>query len=160
MTVDPDTRHGPHRVFATHVQVVFVTKYRRPVLGAAHLRHLEAVFEQVSADFEAQLVEFNGETDHAHLHITHPPTVAVSNLLNTLNGVSARITRHDHPDPSRRSWSGHPWSPSYLAGSPAGTPMSVLRHFIEEQPRPVEAEPRTPIPPRPEGQGISAKGLP
>ena len=80
------------------MHLVFVTKYRRQVFDAAHLRHLETVFGEVCDDFEAELVEFNGETDHVHLHINYPPTVAVSNLVNSLKGVSARIMRRDHPD--------------------------------------------------------------
>jgi len=137
-------------MFATHVHVVFVTKYRRPVFDAAHLRHLQAVFE-------AQLVEFNGETGHVHLHINYPPKVAVSNRVNSLKGVSARIMRRDHPDLGRHLWRGHLWSPSCFAGSVGGPPLSVLRHYIDNQPRPVEAAPRTPIPPRPQGPGTSAK---
>ena len=146
-------------MFATHVHLVFVTMYRRQVFGTKHLRHLEAVFGQVREDFEAELVEFNGETDHAHPHISHPPTVAVSNLLNSLKGDSARIMRRDHPDVSRRFWPGHLSSPSYLAGSVGGAALSVLRHYIDNKQQPVEAEPPTPIRPRPERRGISAKGL-
>ena len=102
---------------------------------------------------------FNGETDHVHLLVTYPPKVAVSNLVNSLKGVSARIMRRDHPDLGRRFWRGHLRSPSYLAGSLEGAPLSVLRQYIDNQQRPVEGAPRTPIPPRPEGQGISAKEL-
>ena len=126
--------------------------------SAEHLRHLEAVFGEVCEDFEAQLVEFNGETDHVHLHITYPPKVAVSNLVNSLKGVSARIIRRDHPDLGRRFWRGHLRSPSSFVGSVGGAPLSVLHQYIDNQQRPVEAAPRTPIPPRPEQQGISAKG--
>lgn len=144
-------------MFAMHVHLVFVTKYRRGVFDAGHLRHLEAVFREVCEDFGAQLVEFNGEPDHVHLLVNYPPKVAVSNLVNSLKGVSARILRRDHPELARRFWRGHLWSPSYFAGSLGGAPFSVLRQYIENQQRPVEAPPRPPIPPRPEGRGVSAK---
>ena len=139
-------------MFAMHVHLVFVTKYRRRVFGAEHPRHLAAVFG-------AQLVEFNGETDHVHLPVNYPPTVAASNLDNSLKGVSARIMRRDHPDLARRFWRGHLWSPSHSAGSHGGAPMSVPHQHIDNQQRPVHAAPRTPIPPRPQGPGTSAKGL-
>ena len=32
-------------------------------------------------DFEAELVEFDGEDDHVHLLVEYPPKVAVSSLL-------------------------------------------------------------------------------
>jgi putative transposase len=82
--------------------------------------------------------------------------VAVSQLVNSLKGVSARIMRRDHPELEQRLWRGHLWSPSYFAGSVGGAPLSVLRQYIQDQQRPAEAPPRTPIPPRPEGQGLPA----
>ena len=104
-------------------------------------------------------MQFNGETDHIHLHLNYPPTVAVPNLVNSLKGVSARIMRRDHPNLGRRFWRGQLWSPSHFARSVGGAPLSVLRQYIDNQQRPDEAPPRTPIPPPPEGQGISAKAL-
>lgn len=121
--------------------MVFVTKYRWRVFSADHLRHLEEIFRAVCADFEAELAQFNGETDHVHLLVNYPP---------------ARIMRRDHPDLARRFWRGHLWSPSYFAGSVGGAPLSVLRQYVENQQRP-EAAPRAPIPPRPEGRGLSAR---
>lgn len=44
---------------------------------------------KVCTDFDAKLVEFNGERDHVHLLIEYPPKVAVSRLVNSLKGVSA-----------------------------------------------------------------------
>ena len=37
----------------------------------------------VCDDFEAELVEFDGEDDHVHLLVNYPPKVAVSNLVNS-----------------------------------------------------------------------------
>lgn len=49
----------------------------------------------VCADFESDLVEFNGETDHVHLLVNFPPEVAVSKLVNGPEGVSARRLRDE-----------------------------------------------------------------
>jgi putative transposase len=38
------------------------------------------VFAKVCADFEAHLVEMNGEDDHVHLLVEYPPKVAASTL--------------------------------------------------------------------------------
>ncbi|PRI47505.1 Transposase IS200 like protein [Haemophilus influenzae] len=76
-----------------HVHLVFVTKYRRDVFTKAILDDLNLVFESVCNDFEAKLVEFDGEDDHVHLLIEYPPKVAVSTLVNSLKGVSSRMIR-------------------------------------------------------------------
>ena len=43
-----------------HVHLVFVTKYRRDVFTKAILNDLQEIFASVCADFEAELVAFDG----------------------------------------------------------------------------------------------------
>ncbi len=50
-----------------HVHLVFVTKYRRGVFDSCAIEQLREVFTKVCADFEAQLMEMDGEDDHVHL---------------------------------------------------------------------------------------------
>ena len=120
-----------------HAHLVFVTKYRHEVFTDTHLTRLEAIFRDVCTDFECELVEFNGETDHVHLLVTFPPKVAVSHLVNSLKGVSSRYMRREFPELERHYWRAKRlWSGSYFAGSVGGAPISVLRQYIENQTRP------------------------
>jgi len=73
--------------------MVFVTKYRREVFTKEILNDLHVIFAQACLDFEAELIELDGEDDHVHLLVTYPPKVAVSNLVNSLKGVSSRLVR-------------------------------------------------------------------
>lgn len=66
---DGDLRHGRRCVFALHAHLVFVTKFRRNVFKSEHLEAMQAILAGVCKDFEAELVEFNGEHDHVHLLI-------------------------------------------------------------------------------------------
>ncbi len=120
-----------------HVHLVFVTKYRRGVLDDEMLRVCEDTMRRVCEDFEAELREFNGEDDHVHLLVHYPPKVAVSKLVNSLKGVSARILRRDFTGRANRAiMHGHFWSPSYFAASCGGAPLSIIRQYIEQQRRP------------------------
>jgi putative transposase len=49
-----------------HAYLVFVTKYRRAVFTDAMLTYCETTMRGVCDDLGAELVEFNGETDHVH----------------------------------------------------------------------------------------------
>lgn len=69
----PDVRTGRHVVYHLHVHLVFVTKYRRNALTDAMLTSTEEIMREVCADFEAELNQFNGEQDHAHLLVHYPP---------------------------------------------------------------------------------------
>lgn len=132
-----DIRHGRHCVFQMHLHLVFVTKYRREVFTKEVLADLQGIFSGVCNDFEAELVEFDGEQDHVHLLVNYHPKVAVSVLVNSLKGVSSRMIRQKgYPSLRRKLWGGALWSPSYFAGSCGGAPISVIRRYIEQQQTP------------------------
>ena len=88
-----EIRHGRHCTFLMHVHVVFIIKYRREVFTREILNELLPIFFSVCRDFEAELVEFDGEDDHVHLLVNYPPKVAVSKLVNSLKGVSSHLIR-------------------------------------------------------------------
>jgi len=73
----------------------------------------------VRSDFTATLIEFNGENDHVHLLLEHPPPCNYP-VVNSLKEVSPRRPRqrfqlHTHPD--------HPWSPSHFAAPRGDTTL-------------------------------------
>jgi len=143
-----DYRTGRHCVFALHVHLVFVTKFRRDVLSEPAIRDLTAIFARICKDFEATLVECSGEDDHVHLLVEYPPKLTLSRLVNSLKGVSSRLLREDRPEITGRYFKGVLWSPSYFAASCGGAPISIIRQYIEQQ--------RSALPPRPERRGFRA----
>jgi putative transposase len=128
-----DFRTGRHCVFALHVHLVFVTKYRRKVLTEAAHETLRALFARICQEFEARLVEANGEDDHVHLLVEYPPKMALSKLVNSLKGVSSRRLRQQHAEVAKRYYKGVLWSSSYFAASCGGAPLSIMRQYIEDQ---------------------------
>jgi len=137
MTDATDIRHGRHCVFLMHVHLVFITKYRCGVFSKKILDDLQEIFSGVCTDFEAELVEFDGEDDHVHLLVNYPPKVAVSTLVNSLKGVSSRMIRKKNYSSIRKNlWGDALWSPSYFAGSCGGAPIEILRQYIEQQKTP------------------------
>ena len=138
-----DIRTGRHCIFVLHAHLVFVTKFRHRVFTDGHLSRMEAIMRDVCADFETELVEFNSETNHVHLLVNFPPKVALPKLVNSLKGVSSRRMRQEFPDLVRHYYRANRlWSGSYSAGSVGGTPLTVLRQYIEEQNRPGQSTAR------------------
>lgn len=128
-----DIRKGRHCVFNLHVHLVFVTKYRHGVFSRAMLDDMKNIFVKVCKDFEAELVEFDGENNHVHLLVNYPPKVEISKLVNSLKGVSSRLLRKKYPELLKSYWKGVLWSPSYFAGSCGGAPISIIKQYIEQQ---------------------------
>lgn len=103
----------------------------------AILDDLRSIFAGECADFEAQLLEFDGQDDHVHLLVNYPPKVAVSVLVNSLKGVSSRMIRKkSYPSIRKKLWGAALWSPSYFAGSCGDAPVEIIRQYIEQQQTP------------------------
>lgn len=130
-------------VYTLHAHPVFVTTYRRPVFTDPMLTCCERLMRQLCADIDADLAEFNGETDHVHLLVHYPPSLALSVLVNRLTGVSSRRLRQQYPEDTRKYlWGKHFWSPSYFAACCGGAPVTIIKQYIEQQNRPDQCDPR------------------
>lgn len=132
-------RRGRHCVFMAHCHLIFITKYRGKILDGSVLNYMESIMREICVQFEVELTEFNGESDHVHLLVNYPPKVQLSKLINSLKGVSSRRIRQKFPQ-VKYHWtnrkSGALWSPSYFAGSVGGAPIEILKQYIEQQDRP------------------------
>ena len=100
------------------------------------LEFILETFSKVCHDFEAELIEFNGEIDHVHLLINYHPKVAISKLVNSLKGVSSRLLRKEFASIHKHFWKGVLWSPSYLASSCGGAPIEIIEQYIEQHKTP------------------------
>ncbi|MFI6488314.1 IS200/IS605 family transposase [Streptomyces sp. NPDC050564] len=97
-------RTGRRCVFLMHAHLVFVIRFRHKVFTDAHLTRMEEIMRSVCGDFECELVEFNGETNHVHLLVNFQPKVTVTKLVNSLKGVSSRRLRQEFPGLVRHYW--------------------------------------------------------
>jgi len=73
-----------------HVHLVFVTKYRREVFTKEILDALHVIFAQTCLDFEAELVEFDGEDDHVRLLVNYAPPQS-SAAMRSIQIVPPRV---------------------------------------------------------------------
>lgn len=132
-----DIRAGRHCVFLMHIHLVFITKYRRKAFTKEVIDFMKPIFEKVCNDFEAELIECDGESDHIHLLVNYPPKVSVSKLVNSLKGVSSRKVRQQRfKSVDSKLWGKSLWSPSYFAGSCGGASLDVVKKYIEQQETP------------------------
>ena len=129
--------HTRHCSYNLHVRLVFVTTYRRKVFTARIINELKTIFETVCLQFNAKLIEFDGEEDHVHLLILYPPKLSIADLVFKLKGTSSVIIRNrNYPSVKSQLWGKALWSPSYFASSCGGAPISIIRQYIDRQKTP------------------------
>ena len=129
-----DFHTGRHVVFVLAAHLVFVPKYRKRVITPRVFEILRSSWVSVCTDFGAELREAGVEDDHVHLLVGYPPKVALSTLVNSLKGVSARMLRAAAlPEVERKLWGPHFWSPSYCAVSCGGAPLEIVKQYVQKQ---------------------------
>lgn len=130
-------KHGFRSIYTLTVHIVFVTKYRRKVINQPILHRLKEIFEETCAKWSCTLVEFNAESDHAHLLVNFPPQVQISKLIANLKTVSSRLLRKEFHSELERIYSKPVfWSGSYFVASCGGVTIDQLKKYVEQQSSP------------------------
>ena len=129
--------HTRHCSYNLHVRLVFVTTYRRKVFTARIINELKTIFETVCLQFNAKLIDFDGEEAHVHLLILDLPQLSILELVFRLKGTSSMLIRkRKYPAVRIKLWGKALWSPSYFASSCGGAPISIIRQYIDRQKTP------------------------
>ncbi len=104
------------------------------MLDGEAIEKLRPIFSKVCTDFEAGLVQMDGESNPVHLLVNYPPKVSVSSL------VKSYVLRPQLPRITNCYWNNALWSASYFAPSPL--PMAAHRStssnpYLEQQATPL-----------------------
>ena len=152
---------GAHVVFKMSVHLVFVTKYRRKAITLRVWEVMLATFREVCDRFGCDLTEAGWEPDHAHLLVSYPPKVQLSELVQYLKGLSSRRVRaRQFPEVRSKLWGRAFWSPSYCAVSCGGAPLATVKAYVSAQqgePAPSDGAPSSPTSAAAQGRGIRRK---
>src|SRR5674476_367643 len=118
-------KSGSHTIWDCKYHLVWVTKYRYPVLvGDVGLRARE-LLREISRSHEMSIHAGAINRDHAHLLLSIPPHLSVSRAAQYLKGKSFHKLLTEYQSLRKRYWGQHLWSPpSILATTDAG-PNSV-----------------------------------
>jgi putative transposase len=66
------------------------------------------------------------------LWVAYPPTWAISTLVRRLKGGTSHALRREFTGRCVHAHTrGHPWSPSYLAVSCEGAPLSITKQYTD-----------------------------
>jgi putative transposase len=120
-----------HSVTDLKAHLVCVTKYRQSVFKSEGLAVIEKSFREVAHKMDFQILEFNGEGNHVHALIEYPPKLSLSQIVNSLKGVSSR--RYGQAGLPKPCGKNALWSPSYFAVSVGGAPLEILKQYIRNQ---------------------------
>jgi len=114
-----------------------VTKHRRKCFDGAMLERLKVVVHALCQDWDAELIEMNGEQDHVYLLLGLNPKCAPSIVANNFKTVTSRLLRKEFPALRAKYRQPVLWSRSYFVASVGRAPLSVIKQYIQQQARPL-----------------------
>ena len=118
--------HVYHRNF-THF--VWSTWNRAPLLNGDIERDAYALMRVQCSRMNVTVYAIGGVADHVHLLVSLPRTLCVSDLLESVKGVSSKGLNDTHGSPT---WAFR-WQGSYSDHSVSASHMTRIRLYIENQ---------------------------
>jgi len=113
--------------------VVFCPKYRKPVLNPPIDAKLKKLIQQVCDETQSALIEMEVMPDHFHLLVGCDPQYGIHRLVKGIKGRSSRVLRQQFRVLRRRIPTL--WTNSYFVSSVGGTPLALIKQYIENQKR-------------------------
>ena len=121
-------------VYNCKYHVVWVTKYRRPVLTQVIETRLKEILKNIATEIKVDILEMEvGELNHVHLLISLDPQFGVHKAVKRFKGASSRYLRKEFPQLKSRLPTL--WTNSYFASTVGGAPLAKIKEYIQNQKR-------------------------
>ena len=124
-------RKTSHSVYDLKYHIVWVTKYRYPVLRGEIGVRTRDIIRQLCTRLDVQIVSGHVSADPVHLLVSAPPMLAISELVQKLKGASSRKLLQEYTELSKRYWGRHLWARGYFAVSTGNVTDEIIRQYIE-----------------------------
>ena len=126
-------RKTSHAVYDLKCHLVWITKYRKPVLRGEIGLRLRELVRQTCRTLDVYILSGHIALDHVHLLVSVPPKVSVSDLMQRIKGRSSRRMLEEFSELSRQFWGRHMWARGYFAASSGNVTDEVIKQYIESQ---------------------------
>ncbi|AUM93829.1 IS200/IS605 family transposase (plasmid) [Clostridium sporogenes] len=129
--MDLDTNN--HSVFLLHYHLVLVIKYRREVINADISNRLKEIFEKISPKYNISIEEWEHDNNHVHVLFKAQPNSELSKFINAYKSASSRLIKKEFPEIKKKLWKEYFWSRSYCLLTTGGSPIEVIKKYIQNQ---------------------------
>jgi len=126
-------RKTAHSVYDLKYHIVWITKYRKPILRGEIGKRVRELLRQTCASLEVYIVKGHVSKDHVHLLVSVPPHLAVSELVKRLKGRSSRLLLEEFGELRRAYWGRHLWARGYFVASSGNVTDEIIAEYIEKQ---------------------------
>lgn len=126
-----EIRTNGHTVSRLSAHIVWVTKYRYPVLKGDIKTRCRSLLIQICNAEDIQILKGVISKDHIHMHIEYRPSQSVSGIVKKMKGRSSRKLQMEFPELKQRYWGRHFWAIGYGCWSTGNITDEMVNEYLE-----------------------------
>lgn len=126
-------RKGSHTVFDIKYHIVWITKYRKPILNTKRAMRTRALIREICLAHSVEILKGHVSKDHVHLLVSVPPQLSVSTLTQYLKGKTSRKLLQEDKQLSKMYWGQHLWARGYFAVTSGTITDEAIMEYINNQ---------------------------
>ncbi len=123
-------RHGNTSVSLINFHFVWCPKRRRKVLAGPVEKDLRKLLADECRGLECSIVALEIMSDHVHLFLNCPPSIAPNEIMFQLKGSTSRTLRLKYPHLARMD---SLWTRSYFVSTAGNVSSETVRRYIKNQ---------------------------
>ena len=82
-------RKSSHTVYDIKYRIVWITKYRKPVLRADIAQRVRELIREICRVNDVEIIKGHISRDHVHIFVSVPPHLSISHLVQTIKGKTS-----------------------------------------------------------------------
>src|SRR3989339_1150260 len=128
-----NSRKSSHPVYDIKYHIVWITKYRKPILRADIAQRMRELIREICRSKDVEIIKGHISHDHVHILVSVPPHISVSQLVKSIKGKTSRKMMMEYKALSRTFWGRHIWARGYFVASSGNVTDEVIVKYIEQQ---------------------------
>ena len=126
-------RKGSHSIYDLKIHIVWITKYRKPVLFGDVAVRVRDLIREICKTLDVEILKGHVSKDHVHLFVSIPPQLSVSKMVGRLKGKTSRKLLAEYRKLAKQFWGRHLWARGYFAASSGNVTDEVIMQYIATQ---------------------------
>ena len=124
-------RKTTHTTFDCTYHIVWITKYRYPVLVGDISVRVRDLVRQICQENQVEILRGVVSRDHIHIYVSIPPYLSVSKLVQYLKGKTSRKIQFEFPELRKRYWGRHIWAVGYFVRTTGNVTDEMIKQYIK-----------------------------
>ncbi len=126
-------RKSAHCTYDIKYHIVWITKYRKPVITGKVAERTRELIRSVCKENEVEILSGHVSKDHIHLLVSVPPHISASKIVQYIKGYSSRKIQMEFKEINKQFWGRHLWARGYFVASSGNVTDEVIAEYIKNQ---------------------------